>query len=160
MHFILLLSPSNPKYDPFVIIYDWVMKQRYVLYVFLHSYIFTTCGVVCIKLAHSSLGDRKHIFITLIIIVKLGESIIAIVVTFCLGCVPEAAVPWLLCSLMICANNKVHYDPVFVILCLHIKLPHYHHYADLSEIHWASNRLARYILPRVVCLSIRFTHFS
>ena len=43
---------------------------------------------------------------------------------------------------------------MFAILCLHIKLPHYHHYADLSGIHWTSNRLARYILPRVVCLRL------
>ena len=32
-----------------------------------------------------------------------------------------------------CANNKVHYDPMVVFLCLHITLPHYHHDADLYE---------------------------
>ena len=39
----------------------------------------------------------------------------------------------LLCSLMVCANNQVHYDPMVVFVCLHIALPHYHHNADLSE---------------------------
>ena len=39
----------------------------------------------------------------------------------------------LLCSVMMCANNRVHYDPMAVFVCLHITLPHYHHYANLSE---------------------------
>ena len=39
----------------------------------------------------------------------------------------------LLCSLTMCANNRVHYDPMVVFLCLHITLPHYHHYSDLPE---------------------------
>ena len=39
----------------------------------------------------------------------------------------------LLCSLMMCANNRVHYSPMVVFVCLHITLPHYRHYADLSE---------------------------
>ena len=34
---------------------------------------------------------------------------------------------------MMCVNNKLHYYPMVVFLCLHITLPHYHHYADLSE---------------------------
>ena len=34
---------------------------------------------------------------------------------------------------MVCANNRVHYDPVAVLVCLHITLHHYHHYAVLSE---------------------------
>ena len=38
----------------------------------------------------------------------------------------------LLCSLMVCANNLVHYDPTVASVFKHIKL-HYHHYADLSE---------------------------
>ena len=33
---------------------------------------------------------------------------------------------------MTCANNRVHYRLV-VYGYLHITLPHYHHYADLSE---------------------------
>ena len=39
----------------------------------------------------------------------------------------------LLCSLMMFANNRVHYVPMVVLVCLHIKLPHYDHYADPSE---------------------------
>ena len=45
---------------------------------------------------------------------------------------------WVFCvsllrSLMMCARNQVHYGPMVVSVCLHIKLPHYHHYANLSE---------------------------
>ena len=45
---------------------------------------------------------------------------------------------WVLCllllrSLIMCANNRVHYDPMVVLFCLHISLPPYHHYTDLSE---------------------------
>ena len=34
---------------------------------------------------------------------------------------------------MMFAYNRVHYVPMVVLVCLHIKLPHYDHYADLSE---------------------------
>ena len=37
------------------------------------------------------------------------------------------------CSLLMCPNNRIHYDPMVVFVCLHITLPHYHHYADISE---------------------------
>ena len=45
---------------------------------------------------------------------------------------------WVLCfllvpSLMMCANNRIHYDPTVLFVCFHTTLPHYHHYADLSE---------------------------
>ena len=41
----------------------------------------------------------------------------------------------LLCSLMICANDRAHYGPVVVYGSLLITLLHHrhHHYADLSE---------------------------
>ena len=39
----------------------------------------------------------------------------------------------LLCSLMMCTNSRVHYDSMAVFVCLHITLPHYHHYVDLSS---------------------------
>ena len=32
-----------------------------------------------------------------------------------------------------CADGNGHYDPMVAFDCLHITLPHYHHYADLSE---------------------------
>ena len=38
-----------------------------------------------------------------------------------------------LCSVMICANNQIHYGLMVIFICLHITLPHYHHYADVSE---------------------------
>ena len=38
-----------------------------------------------------------------------------------------------LCSLMICVNNRVHYCPMVVFVSLHIILPDYHHYANVSE---------------------------
>ena len=41
--------------------------------------------------------------------------------------------PLLLCSLMMCANDKAHYDLMVVFVYLHITLPHYHYYADLFE---------------------------
>ena len=34
---------------------------------------------------------------------------------------------------MICANDRVYYGPMVVFVCLHTTLPHYHHYADVSE---------------------------
>ena len=39
----------------------------------------------------------------------------------------------LLCSPMMCTNNQVHYGLMVVLIHLHITLPHYHHYADISE---------------------------
>ena len=39
----------------------------------------------------------------------------------------------LLCSLMMCTNNQILYDPIVILVCLHITSSHYHHYADLSE---------------------------
>ena len=36
-------------------------------------------------------------------------------------------------SLVMCANNRVHYGPMIVFVCLHITLPQYHHYYDVSE---------------------------
>ena len=41
--------------------------------------------------------------------------------------------PSLLCSLMMCSNNWVHYGPMVIFICLHITLPHYRHYAHISE---------------------------
>ena len=40
---------------------------------------------------------------------------------------------------MICANNQVHYGLMVICSYLHITLPHYHHYAHLSE----GNKLLR-----------------
>ena len=37
------------------------------------------------------------------------------------------------CSLMMCANNRVHYEPMAVFVCLYITLPRYYHHGDLSD---------------------------
>ena len=39
----------------------------------------------------------------------------------------------LLCSPMMCANERVHYGPMAAFVCLHFTLPHHHHYADVYE---------------------------
>ena len=39
----------------------------------------------------------------------------------------------LLCSLIICTNIGIHYGSMVLFICLHFTLPHYHHYADISE---------------------------
>ena len=36
-------------------------------------------------------------------------------------------------SRMMRANNRVHYDPTVVSVCLHTTVFHYHNYADLSQ---------------------------
>ena len=50
---------------------------------------------------------------------------------------------WLLCSLMICTNNRVHCGLMVVYGHLHITLLHYRRYADLPEcielLKWSSN---------------------
>ena len=105
------------------------------------------CGVVCVKVAHSSIDDHEEILIThLIIIIKSEISTFPVVVIFSVvGClmwlyhnmltvsyIPRESLvycPLLLCSLTMCANNQMHYDLVIVFICLQITLPHY----DLSE---------------------------
>ena len=111
---------------------------------------FAMCGVVCIELAHKKIGDREHISITrLIIITKSKVSTFSIVVIFPLLCARGGCgiiccrfhiyagnaglFLLLLCSLMLCANDRVNYGPMVVFVCLLITLPHYHHYADVPE---------------------------
>ena len=51
-------------------------------------------------------------------------------------CIPGKLgfVPLLLCSLMMCANNRGYYGPMVAFVCLPIILSHHrHHYADISE---------------------------
>ena len=54
-------------------------------------------------------------------------------------------VPSLMCSLMMCANNQLHYDSMVVFICLHITLHHHYGCTDVCE--W--NELLK-------CLSISF----
>ena len=112
---------------------------------------FAISGVVCVGLAHSTLGDREDTFITpLIIINKSDASTIPIVVIFFNGC--ERGVVYhhmlsvsnisrdrwisfllLFCSRMMRANNPVHYGPMVAFVCLRITSRH-RHYADVSEV--------------------------
>ena len=39
----------------------------------------------------------------------------------------------LLCSLVMYADDRVHYGLMVVLVCLHITPPHYHHYTDVLE---------------------------
>ena len=114
---------------------------------------FAICGVVCVELAHSSLGDREDIFVTHLIIIVIIKSEVS---TFPFGVIFSMFVclmwlhhhmlsvsyifreswvlfPLLLYSVMICTNNRVHYDPMVLFFCLQITHPNYHHYADVSE---------------------------
>ena len=34
---------------------------------------------------------------------------------------------------MMCANDRVNYGPMVILICLHITIPHYNHYAYVSE---------------------------
>ena len=100
---------------------------------------------------HPPQGDREDIFIThLFIITKSEVWTFHIVVIFLRGCVSEVVIPsyafgfvyiyipgqlgfvLLLCSLMMCTNNRVHYGLMVVLVCLHITLLHYHNHADVS----------------------------
>ena len=95
-------------------------------------------GVACVTLTHSSLGDH------LIISIKSEHRPFPLLSHFpwlcAWGCCTiicfqfHIYVSWkswvmlllLLCSLMMSANNQVHYGPMVVIFRLHIQLPHYH----------------------------------
>ena len=77
-----------------------------------------------------SLGGRVDIFIThLIIIIK---STFPSVVIFFRGCVPGVTVLSCVVGFMY-IPGKIRYDPMVAFVYLHCTLPHYNHYADLSE---------------------------
>ena len=80
-----------------------------------------------------------YVLIYIIIIIKSEVSAFPFVVIFFRGCVPAVVAPSyavgfiyipgklffvssLLCSLMMCTNNRVQYDPMVVFVCLHITL--------------------------------------
>ena len=60
-----------------------------------------------------------------------------VVPSYAVGCIcipgKPGFVPLLLCILIMCANNRVHYGPMVVFVCLHITLQHYHHYKGVFE---------------------------
>ena len=39
----------------------------------------------------------------------------------------------ILCSIMMCANNRVHNGLMVIFVCLHFRVPHYHHNAGVTE---------------------------
>ena len=75
---------------------------------------------------------------------------------------------YILCSLMMCVNNQVHYGLMVVFVCLHITLPYYHHYADVSEgielLKCLSDTFCRMCLRlsqfSQLAVCIQLTHFS
>ena len=116
------------------------------------SYFFTISGFVCVKLAYASLGGREDIpIIHLVIIIKSEVSTFPIVFIFlsvvmCLRWLYHQMLSasylslesWVLflllpCSFMMCANNRIYYDPMVVFVWLHFTLPHFHHYTYVSE---------------------------
>ena len=55
----------------------------------------------------------------------------------------------LLCSFM-CVNNRMHYGPMVVFVCLHFTLPHYHQFAGLRIWrYWTSKIPVRYTVECV-----------
>ena len=103
-----------------------------------------------------------------------GNKTFPIVVIFFRGCVPGLVMPSCTvrfiyfpkklglcrlsrCSLMTCTYNRVHYGPMVAFLCLNIKLPHYHHYAALSE---GIELLKGLSVNSVSRVCLRFSQFS
>ena len=80
VHHVIMLHPLSP-----------VAPFTNMLLVLSLPFIFITIyGVVCVQLAHFSLGDWKDIFIAhVIIIIKSEVSTLPIVIIFFRGCVPE-----------------------------------------------------------------------
>ena len=110
-------------------------------------YFITRCWVLCVKFAHSKLGDREDISITYIIIIIKEISTFPLLSYFSMvvcmrwlyqhllsiSYISRERYGWfllLLCSIVRCANDLEHYGSMVVFVYLHITLLHYHHYAD------------------------------
>ena len=111
----------------------------------------TIYGVLCIQLAHLSIGDWKDISIAhVIIIIKSEVSTFPIVIIFFLGCV-RCLVHYIL-SLIACtfhenqnfvymitvqfsmsANNRIRFSLQIVFVRLYIRPSRYHHCANTTE---------------------------
>ena len=105
-------------------ILSWVCLRWCVVLSVTFIFFFANYGVVCIELANLSLGDLEAISITrLIIIIKSEVSTIAVVAIFFCGCVSEMVVPSFAAHP---CHTHTHHTPTHT-------LPHYHHYANLSE---------------------------
>ena len=58
----------------------------------------------------------------------------------------------LLCSFM-CVNNRMHYGPMIVFVCLYFTLPHYHQYADVYE----GTELRKYLSGTLTSVCLRLS---
>ena len=106
---------------------------------------------VFFKLAHLSIGCREEIYITNYFTIIKSEVLIftSVDISFC-GCVAQVAVPsysvdfisipgnlglvsFITPQFYDVRNNRIHYGPIAVFICLHFTLSHYHHCAGLSE---------------------------
>ena len=109
-------------------------------------------GIVCVQLAHFSIGDWKDISIAhVIIIIKSEVPTFPIVFIFFRGCVSEMFVHHILLLIaytfrenrefifviiehfMMSANNRIRFVLKIVFVSLYIRPSHYHHCANLSE---------------------------
>ena len=57
---------------------------------------------------------------------------------------------------MMCANNRVHYGLMVTLVCLHLTLTHYHHYAGVSE----GIELLKCLLGTFCRVCVRLRQFS
>ena len=146
------------------------------------------CGVVCDKLVDSSLGDREYISITQLIIIKNRKYLpfplfLYFSVVVCPGWLDHHMLSasyiyisresWLvflllMCSIMTCANGRVHYSPMVLFVCSHIALISLASLCRCIWRYWISKikiskiksnlSIIFHELYGAVC--IRFTHFS
>ena len=136
-------SRGVPKYA------CWVYSVEMLLVLSVTVFIFSQyVGFHVLVWSHSNVGDQENIFlIRLVTIIKSEVSTVPIAVIFFSDRVPEMVVPsyafgfiyililflLLLCSLMVCTNDRVHYGPFVEILCLCITSHQYHNYVVVSE---------------------------
>ena len=108
-------------------------------------------GVVCVQLAHFSLGDWEDISIAHVTIIIKSEVSTLPIIIFFRGCVPEILVTsysvtyWIyipgnrdfvfiiIVQFMMNANSQIRFGLQLVFVCLYITPSHYHHCANLSE---------------------------
>ena len=107
-------------------------------------------GVVCVQLAHFSLGDWDDISIAHIIIIKSEVSTLPIIifsVVVCLRCLLHHILSLIaytirenrdfvfiiIVQFMMSANIRIRFGLQIVFVCLYITPSHYHHCANLYE---------------------------
>ena len=136
------------------------------------TFIFITIyGVVCVQLAHLSIGDWKDISIAhVIIIIKSEVSTFPIVFIVFRRCVPEMFIPSYcdiiityciyisgnrefvfisIVQFMMSVNSRIRFGLQIVFVCLYITPSHYHHCANFIWRHWTYKMPVRYNLSSV-----------